>query len=137
MKRSLLFGILGTACGTVAWSQAPTTTAPPQNPSQTTTQTRPDASYPNPSGQDSQPGKTQPKRASGSAPNKGTVESRGSKTAAQAAPVQPVAKQKAYTGNSGKKRDPGTACSTARPTPRGGVDCGTSGAGATPGKVPK
>src|SRR3954447_11987345 len=46
-------------------------------------------------------------------------------------------KQKSYTGNTGKKADAGTACSSARPTPNGGVDCGTSGNAATPGKVPK
>jgi hypothetical protein len=50
---------------------------------------------------------------------------------------KPKEKQKAYTGNTGKKTDPGTACSSARPTPNGGVDCGTSGNAATPGKVPK
>jgi hypothetical protein len=46
-------------------------------------------------------------------------------------------KQKAYTGNTGKKADAGTACSSARATPNGGVDCGTSGNAATAGKVPK
>lgn len=46
-------------------------------------------------------------------------------------------KQKAYTGNRGKKHDAGTACSSARPNPNGGVDCGTSGNAATAGKVPK
>jgi hypothetical protein len=46
-------------------------------------------------------------------------------------------KQKAYTGNTGKKHDAGTACSSARPNPNGGVDCGTSGNAATAGKVPK
>jgi len=50
---------------------------------------------------------------------------------------RPAEKQKAYTGNTGKKKDAGTACSSARPTPNGGVDCGTSGNAATPGKVPK
>jgi len=49
----------------------------------------------------------------------------------------PAEKQKAYTGNTGKKNDPGTACSSARPTPNGGVNCGTTGDAATAGKVPK
>ncbi|MEA3178542.1 MAG: hypothetical protein QOI59_2065 [Gammaproteobacteria bacterium] len=48
-----------------------------------------------------------------------------------------VEKRKAYTGNTGKKTDPGTACSSARPTANGGVDCGTGGDSATAGKVPK
>jgi len=46
-------------------------------------------------------------------------------------------KQKAYTGNTGKKKDAGTACSSARPSPNGGVDCGTSGNAATTGSPPK
>ena len=50
---------------------------------------------------------------------------------------KPTEKQKAYTGNKGKKSDAGTACSSARPNPNGGVDCGTSGNAATAGKVPK
>jgi hypothetical protein len=50
---------------------------------------------------------------------------------------RPTEKQKAYTGNTGKKNDPGTACSSARPTPNGGVNCGTTGDAATAGKVPK
>jgi hypothetical protein len=48
-----------------------------------------------------------------------------------------IDKQKAYTGNTGKKTDAGTACSSARPSANGGVDCGTSGNSATTGKVPK
>ena len=48
--------------------------------------------------------------------------------------VKPAEKQKAYTGNTGKKRDPGTACNSARPTANGGIDCGMKGDAA---KVPK
>jgi hypothetical protein len=62
---------------------------------------------------------------------------RGTRTSDQSAVSQAAAKQKVYKGNTGKKADPGTACSTARPTNNGGVDCGTGGKGATPGKVPK
>jgi hypothetical protein len=105
----------------------------------TQSQTRPDATYPNPSGQDSQPKPANP-RAAGSkqaAPKPGTVESRSPTTSSQSPPARSVAKQKQYQGNTGKKADPGTACSTARPTRNGGVDCGTGGQGATPGKVPK
>jgi hypothetical protein len=50
---------------------------------------------------------------------------------------KPAEKQKAYTGNTGKKKDAGTACSSARPNANGGVDCGTGGNSATTGKVPK
>jgi hypothetical protein len=46
-------------------------------------------------------------------------------------------KRKAYTGNTGKKKDAGTACSSARPSANGGVDCGTSGNAATTGSPPK
>ena len=51
--------------------------------------------------------------------------------------AKPQEKQKAYTGNTGKKNDPGTACSSSRPTSDGSIDCGTSGNAATPGKAPK
>jgi len=52
-------------------------------------------------------------------------------------PGKTTEKQKAYTGNTGKKQDADPACSSARPSPNGGVDCGTSGNAATAGKVPK
>jgi hypothetical protein len=109
---------------------APTTSA-------ATPQTRPDAKYPNPSGQDSQPSQTAPKKSNRTGNTNGTVEPRGSKTKDQSAASQGVAKQKSYTGNSGKKSDPGTACSSARPTANGGVDCGVGGNAATTGRIPK
>lgn len=115
-------------------------TSSPQAPSgksDPTKQTRPDARYPNPSGQDSRPGVTTPKQASGSTPGQGTVEARGTQTKQQSKPAQDVAKRGNYKGNEGRKGDSGTACSTARATPNGGVDCGTGGSGATPGKIPK
>jgi len=37
-----------------------------------------------------------------------------------------------YSGSSGKKSDPGTACSTARTKPDGTLDCGMSGKPVTP-----
>ncbi len=40
-----------------------------------------------------------------------------------------------YTGNAGKKDDPGTACSTARTKPDGSLDCGMSGKPITPTHV--
>ncbi len=122
-------------------SQATQSTPPAQPSTATSATTRPrhDANYPNPSGQDSKPNKAPaaPKKATGSAPANGNVESRGSRTSDQSASAQAVAKQKTYRGNTGRKTDPGTACSTARATPNGGVDCGLGGEGATPGKVPK
>jgi hypothetical protein len=63
------------------------------------------------------------------------VDRHGAKARDQAPPVKKLAQQKAYTGASGTKQDPGTVCSTARPTKDGGVDCGTSGSGATLGKI--
>jgi hypothetical protein len=144
MKRAVLLGFLGTLwLAQGASAQDPSAAQPPppapkaQASTPATTQTRPDAKYPNPSGQDSQQRKTAPKKAAGSAPGNGTVELRRPKTSDQSAASQGVAKQKAYTGQTGKKADPGTACSTARPTRNGGVDCGMGGKGATPGKVPK
>lgn len=107
------------------------------NASAATPRTRPDARYPNPSGQDSRPSQTPPHKSVRNGNTKGTVESRSSKTSAQSSASQPVAKQKSYTGNTGKKSDPGTACSSARPTANGGVDCGVSGNAATTGRAPK
>lgn len=101
------------------------------------TETRPDARYPHPSGQDSQPDNSSHKTklaAAGSGKDKEsgrdqTPEATRSKQAGQ------LAKRKSYTGNTGSKANPGTACSTARPTVDGGVDCGTSGNSATEGKI--
>ncbi len=42
-----------------------------------------------------------------------------------------------YHGAAGKTDNTSTACSTARTKANGGLDCGTGGEGATPGKVPK
>jgi hypothetical protein len=142
MKRAVLLGFAGAfALVQGAFGQNSAATPPPaaSSSSSATAQPRPDANYPNPSGQDSQPGKAPvaPKKATGSAPGNGNVESRGTRTSDQSAASQGVAKQKVYKGNTGKKPDPGTACSTARPTNKGGVDCGTGGKGATPGKIPK
>jgi hypothetical protein len=117
-------------------SNAPTqkTKAPPKTPP---TSSRPDASYPHPSGQDSRPN-TAPganKSQGNATKSTGTVDAKGTQTSKQSPPVQNLTKGKTYTD--GKKSDPGTACSTARTMPNGGLDCGTSGDGATPGKVPR
>lgn len=105
---------------------------------QSPAETRPDARYPQPSGQDSRPDKsshtTKLAEAQSNRGN-GTVENRGAKTADQSKQVKKLAKNKTYTGRSGSKADTGTACSTARPTKNGGVDCGTTGDSATLGKT--
>jgi hypothetical protein len=44
----------------------------------------------------------------------------------------PSVSRDTYQGSQGKKKDPGTACSTARLKPDGTLDCGTSGKTATP-----
>jgi cytoskeletal protein RodZ len=146
MIRLIAFCLAALLSNAVAIAQtAPATppTTPPASSQQPQTQTRPDAVYPHPSGQDSPTNKQSPsaKKPRSTASQKGpgtgtgTVEQRGTKAANQSAPVRKLAKQKAYTGNSGSKQDPGTVCSTARPTPNGGVDCGTSGDSATLGKI--
>jgi hypothetical protein len=138
MKRITPSSAIPALCFLVQVAVAQNPPTPSAQPSQSSTsQSRPDARYPNPSGQDSQPRATAPKRATGSAPGKGNPEGRGSRTAQQSAPVQQVAKQGSYQGNKGKKADPGTACSSARPTPNGGVDCGTGGKAATSRTPPK
>ena len=146
MIRLIAFCLAALLSNAVAIAQtAPATpwTTPPASSQQSQTQSRPDAVYPHPSGQDSPTNKQSPsaKKPRSTASQKGpgtgtgTVEQRGTKAANQSVPVRKLAKQKAYTGNSGSKRDPGTVCSTARPTPKGGVDCGTSGDSATLGKI--
>jgi hypothetical protein len=143
MKRALLLGVTGAlALAQGAFGQNSAATPPSatsSSSSSATAQARPDAKYPNPSGQDSQPSKAPvaPKKSTGSAPGNGNAESRGTRASDQSARSQGAAKQQVYKGNTGKKADPGTACSTARPTNNGGVDCGTGGKAATPGKVPK
>jgi uncharacterized glyoxalase superfamily metalloenzyme YdcJ len=102
------------------------------------TETRPDARYPRPAGQDSQPDNSSHKTRVAAADSKkgtGTANNRGPKASDQTRPVRKLAERKAYTGNSGSKADPSTACSTSRPTQDGGVNCGTSGNSATEGKV--
>ncbi len=102
------------------------------------TETRPDATYPHPSGQDSQPDNSSHKTRIASADSKegiGTANNRGPKASDQTRQVRKLSKRKTYTGSSGSKADPSTACSTSRPTQDGGVDCGTSGNSATEGNV--
>ncbi len=142
MKRVALLGLMSAfAFSQGASAQSAATQASPsaQSPTSATAQPRPDANYAKPSGQDSQPNRkpTPPKKSMTTGSSNGTVENRGAHSSDQSTPAQQVAKQKVYKGNTGNKSDPGTACNTARPTPNGGVDCGTGGKGATPGKVPK
>jgi hypothetical protein len=111
MKRTALFALVGTTVlASGAFAQSATT--PPLPADTQTTQSSP--------AQKADPAAT---------PN-----TAGAPKTQQSKPAE---KQKAYTGNTGKKKDAGTACSSARPRPNGGVDCGTSGNSATAGKVPK
>jgi hypothetical protein len=112
MKRTVLWGLVGSAL-LVPGAFAQNSAATPPNPA---------ASQPTP------PTATQ--KADPSA----TPSTTGAPKTAQGKSAE---KQKAYTGNTGKKNDAGTACSSARPNPKGGVDCGTGGNAATAGKVPK
>ena len=111
MKRTALFALVGsTVLASSAFAQGATT--PPL-----------------PAGTQTTPPSSAPKADAAATPN-----TTGAPKTQQGKPAE---KQKAYTGNTGKKKDAGTACSSARPTPNGGVDCGTSGNSATAGKVPK
>jgi hypothetical protein len=101
-----------------------------------TTETRPDANYPQPSGQDSQPDNSSHKTRVATGDSKrgtGTANHRGSKESDQNREVRKLSERKGYTGSSGSKADTSTACSTARPAADGGVNCGTSGNSATEG----
>lgn len=123
--------------------QAPNPDTPVQNEhsatsAQSATETRPDARYPHPSGQDSQPDHSPHKTKLAAAGSKEDKEA-GRDQTREATPHSKqdaqLAKRKTYGGSTGSKADPGTACSTARPTANGGVDCGTSGNSATMGKI--
>jgi hypothetical protein len=96
-------------------------------PPQSTQEVRPDAVYAKPSGQDSRP---QPSNV---------ITDRQAPTSKHSdQPSAPVSgTQTTYRGNTGKKPAVGTACSTARVKPNGDLDCGTGGAAALPGKIPK
>lgn len=102
------------------------------------TETRPAAKYPHPSGQDSQPDNSSGKTvlaAPGSKKDKESGHERAPAATRQSKQADQLARQKTYTESSGSKADPSTACTTARPTVNGGVDCGMSGNSATQGKV--
>jgi hypothetical protein len=143
MHRTALTCCLATAllaAGAVSaqTSQPPAAAKSPAAASQS--QSRPDAKYPHPSGQDSPTNKKSPTSSTtppttSTKQGVGTVEKRGTKARDETPRVRKLANQKGYTGATGSKADPGTACSTARPTKNGGVDCGTSGDSATLGRV--
>jgi hypothetical protein len=112
MKRMVLLGLVGTGLlAPAAFAQDSAVTPP--NPAASQTSAPPSAQKANPSATPTTTGAPKTNRG------------------------KSTEKQKAYTGNEGRKRDPGTACNSARPNPNGGVDCGMSGNAATPGKVPK
>lgn len=84
---------------------------------------RPDALYPQPSGQDSAPKRSAPAPAA---------------AARLRAPASAGTHAAPYRGNSGRKRAnaaASTACSSARITKNGQLDCGTGGDAATRGKI--
>ena len=102
------------------------------------TETRPDAKYAHPSGQDSQSDNSSHKTRVATADSTrgtGTANNRGPKESDQNRQVRKLSERKAYTGSSGSKADTSTACSTARPAADGGVNCGTSGNSATEGQT--
>jgi len=88
------------------------------NASTPSTSDRPDAVYPKPAGQDSSPQRSRASKPAAPAPG-------------HAAPERPAN----YHGNSGKKKATSTACSSARLTGNGQLDCGTHGDAATGGKL--
>lgn len=101
------------------------------------TETRPAAKYAHPAGQDSQPDNSSGKTVL-AAPGSGKDAASGQERApgtGQSKQAAELARRKTYTQQSGAKANPSTACSTARPTVNGEVDCGTSGNSATLGKV--
>ena len=92
-----------------------------------THEVRPDAVYPKPSGQDSQP------RKSNTITRRDVPASRASSQPSAA----PAASKQTYQGQTGRKSAPSTACSTARTKADGTLDCGTGGNAALPGRIPK
>jgi hypothetical protein len=131
---SLLLAVMAWAG---AWAQSTPDSSSPTTPSANdrapstsrktdrNTERRRDAVYPHPSGQDSNPSTTAvPKAAPPPDPSRTVRKS----------PAARNSQNESYTGANGKKPDASTACSTARPAKDGGVDCGTRGNGATPGK---
>lgn len=106
-------------------------TAPPSNHSKADTEVRPDAVYAKPSGQDSKPKKSNLIRHS----TAGTPSQHPGQ--ARRTDQTPNASKKTYEGNSGKKQNVDTGCSTAQRKPNGDLDCGTGGKGAVPGRIPK
>jgi hypothetical protein len=99
---------------------------PAGHPQGTTQEVRPDAVYPKPSGQDSQP------KQSNVITHRDVPAARSTQPSTSSA-----SSGKTYEGNTGKKSAPGTACGTARQKPNGDLDCGTGGNAALPGKIPK
>ncbi|HVY82511.1 MAG TPA: hypothetical protein VG994_16085 [Steroidobacteraceae bacterium] len=100
--------VLGLGFAGAALAQTP----PPPKPTSEQTQpsqTRPDARYPNPSGQDSKPNETPPPKSAedkAQVPHPGNID----RSSAEADKKRPA--NDAYTGSTGKKPDPSTVCST-------------------------
>jgi hypothetical protein len=100
--------VLGLGVVSASLAQTP----PPPKPTSEQTQpsqTRPDARYPNPSGQDSKPHENPPPKSAedkAQVPHPGNIQ-RSSDETDKKRPAND-----AYTGSSGKKPNPSTGCST-------------------------
>jgi hypothetical protein len=122
MKRSTVcFGIVAISFGALAGAQSPARTP----------QARPDAAYPKPSGQDSNPSKTEVRP---------TETPKGAKTEPSQTPRAGDSSQKAaaspetYAGASGKKANVAGGCSTPTDARSAGVQASDA---AAPGQKPK
>jgi hypothetical protein len=129
MNRTVIVMILTGALSGVAIAQSPTTSPTPRpSPEQprdpSSTQSRPDASYPNPSGQDT-------KTDAAARPHK----EKGHDDAADTAKVKPTpsagpsGRDDTYTASSGKKKAPQTDCENAKQAPSDARTADSSQAG--------
>jgi len=148
---SLAVAMLGNSLACAQSTQPNQTQAQPQQQQQppagkqsnesTLTKARPNARYPHPSGQDSPANNAStstsfPDAASKRGNDPAAAEShKPTGVHAQSNEASRGGQKRAYTGAVGSKQDPSTACSTARPTNDGGIDCGTSGKSATGGRI--
>jgi hypothetical protein len=98
----MVSAVLALGVGSVVWAQTPPA------PASSSSQTHRDATYPNPSGQDSKPNATPPKQSQTPKPS-----TQPSSSPRDADPSQDNGAGKdPYAGNTGKKPNPSTGCST-------------------------
>ena len=136
------------AAATGAWAQSAATPSSTSTPSTRASssasaksgdqqEVRPDARYAKPSGQDSRPSVTKVPKAAPPSPRPKDPTSQNPAQSQNAAGPPTQGGSRAYTGATGRKADPSTACSTARTTKDGRLDCGTGGDAATTGRIVK